>query len=94
LANRLRKVIRSCSPDSHSPISGSLGISLFPEHGNTPSGLVRFADLAMYQSKSRSGDCQLFYDPGMKFAQLNPLPRDTALPQVKRRQFQSVTTQQ
>jgi len=36
----------------HVEISGSVGISCFPEHGNSVSTLLRCADVAMYQAKS------------------------------------------
>jgi diguanylate cyclase (GGDEF)-like protein/PAS domain S-box-containing protein len=37
-------------------VSASIGIALFPEHGNTPAELLRRADVAMYHAKrSRSG---------------------------------------
>jgi predicted signal transduction protein with EAL and GGDEF domain len=65
LADEILAAVRACSP-SESPVSASIGISLSPEHATSASVLVRLADLAMYQSKSHSGDCRVFYDPGMK----------------------------
>lgn len=43
-------------------ISGSIGISLHPQHGDTPSQLMRCADVAMYLAKSRGTGFTL-YDP-------------------------------
>lgn len=43
-------------------ISGSIGISLSPEHGDTPSQLMRCADVAMYLAKNNSMGCSI-YDP-------------------------------
>jgi len=65
MADRILAAVRGCSPPASS-VSASVGISLAPEHGTSASVLVRLADLAMYQSKSHSGDCRVFYDPGLK----------------------------
>jgi diguanylate cyclase (GGDEF)-like protein len=35
-------------------ISGSIGISIYPQHGDTPSQLMRCADVAMYLAKNNS----------------------------------------
>jgi len=43
-------------------VSASLGISLFPEHGQCPSTLLREADIAMYVAK-RSGGGFALYSP-------------------------------
>lgn len=43
-------------------ISGSIGIALSPEHGDTPSQLMRCADVAMYLAKNNSMGCAV-YDP-------------------------------
>lgn len=43
-------------------ISASFGITLFPEHGRTPSALLREADIAMYVAK-RSGGGYMVYAP-------------------------------
>ncbi len=37
-------------------VTGSLGLSLYPEHGDTVDELVRHADAAMYHAKSRGRD--------------------------------------
>ena len=41
-------------------LSGSLGISLFPQHGDNASDLMRRADLAMYAAKAGAGGARLF----------------------------------
>ncbi|MCG8315251.1 MAG: EAL domain-containing protein [Pseudomonadales bacterium] len=43
-------------------INASIGISLFPEHGENSHALLRCADVAMYYSKSQ-GEAKAFYDP-------------------------------
>ena len=65
LADVILESVRACSPNGCN-VSASIGISLWPEHGLSPCALVRLADLAMYQSKSRNGDCGLFYEPAAK----------------------------
>ncbi len=50
----------------------SIGIAVYPDHGDTPEQLLRNADAAMYLAKnSGRGNCQ-FYDP----ARCPRLPRD------------------
>jgi diguanylate cyclase (GGDEF)-like protein len=66
VAERILEEVRACAPAGSSGVSASIGISLSPEHGTSADVLVRLADLAMYQSKSHSGDCRVFYDPAMK----------------------------
>ncbi len=41
-------------------LGGSLGISLFPEHGDNTSDLMRNADLAMYAAKAGAGGARMF----------------------------------
>lgn len=43
-------------------ISGSVGIALSPEHGNTFSDLCRAADLAMYHAKTKGRNTFSYYD--------------------------------
>lgn len=63
-----RKLLHSVSQtfvlDGHRVQSGvSIGISIFPGHGETPEQLLRHADAAMYLAKhSGRGNCRL-YDP-------------------------------
>ena len=37
-------------------ITISLGVAAFPEHGTTPDALIRAADQALYDAKSRGRD--------------------------------------
>ena len=46
-------------------VSGSVGISLFPQDGLDANMLVRNADVAMYQAKSRGRNGYQFYSPDM-----------------------------
>jgi diguanylate cyclase (GGDEF)-like protein/PAS domain S-box-containing protein len=44
---------------------GSIGISIFPEHGEDIDSLIKKADIAMYEAKSQGGDRWTLYDPVM-----------------------------
>jgi diguanylate cyclase (GGDEF)-like protein/PAS domain S-box-containing protein len=46
-------------------VTGSIGISLFPGDGQDAELLVRHADMAMYQAKSRGRNGYRFYSPAM-----------------------------
>lgn len=43
----------------------SVGISLFPEHGDDIDGLIKKADVAMYDAKAHGGGRYAVYDPAM-----------------------------
>lgn len=47
-------------------IGVSIGIAMFPEAGDTIEQLIRNADLAMYQVKSRGKDSYCFFDSSMR----------------------------
>jgi diguanylate cyclase (GGDEF)-like protein/PAS domain S-box-containing protein len=49
-------------------ISASIGIAVYPEHGETIDELLRHADIAMYQVKGRGKNGHAFYDPAMQDA--------------------------
>ncbi|TVX96876.1 EAL domain-containing protein [Cohnella terricola] len=50
--------------DNELYVNASIGICMYPEHGDSFETLVRHADLAMYEAKIRKCGCQLF-DPGI-----------------------------
>ncbi len=41
----------------------SIGVAVFPDHGEDPESLLRFSDIAMYEAK-RASDSIRFYEPG------------------------------
>lgn len=47
-------------------ITCSIGISIYPEHGNDMETLMKNADVAMYWSKDKGKDGFSFYEPHMK----------------------------
>jgi diguanylate cyclase (GGDEF)-like protein/PAS domain S-box-containing protein len=46
-------------------ISGSIGISLYPQHAATTTDLIKHADTAMYQAKKEGKNRYTFYDTAM-----------------------------
>lgn len=42
-------------------VTGTMGVALYPSHGDDARALLRCADIAMYQGKSQSGDAVRFY---------------------------------
>ena len=53
--------------DSHQEvlISPSIGISLYPDHGQVPNELLKHADTAMYQAKERGRNTWMIYNDAM-----------------------------
>lgn len=49
-------------------ISPSIGISLYPDHGKSPSDLLKFADTAMYQAKDHGRKTWMVYTDAMDAA--------------------------
>lgn len=47
-------------------ISPSIGISLYPQHGEDINTLIKNADLAMYHSKEKGRNCYSLFTPNMK----------------------------
>ncbi|MEH7072523.1 putative bifunctional diguanylate cyclase/phosphodiesterase [Neobacillus drentensis] len=47
-------------------ISPSVGISLYPQHGEDINTLIKNADLAMYHSKEKGRNCYSLFTPNMK----------------------------
>ena len=52
--------------DSHSAnLTGSIGVSIFPEHAQTPSDLLKYADIAMYQAKVQGRNNVQYFNEAM-----------------------------
>jgi EAL domain-containing protein (putative c-di-GMP-specific phosphodiesterase class I) len=43
-------------------VSGSLGISLYPDHSDNPNTLIRYADSAMYSAKEHGKNTYAYYE--------------------------------
>ncbi|PJC87452.1 GGDEF domain-containing protein [Vibrio sp. HA2012] len=46
-------------------VTCSIGITLYPEHGDTAETLIKFADLAMYEAKNDGRNCYQFFSGRM-----------------------------
>ena len=60
-------------------ITTSIGIGIYPNHGNTPFTLMKNADTAMYQAKSSGRNNFLFYDADMSSLDEKRLSLETDL---------------
>ncbi len=60
-------------------ISGSIGISLYPDNGTDTQTLMKNADIAMYRAKQRSGNTSEFYRADMNAHAMTRLHLETAL---------------
>ena len=67
-------------------VRASIGITRFPEDGNTIEELLRNADLAMYQAKHSGRSCAVFFDRKMARA-LTPPAESGLFRAVRRREF-------
>lgn len=54
-------------------VTASIGISLYPSHGETVESLLKCADVAMYQAKKRGGNRALFYTTGISHSTVEDL---------------------
>ena len=63
-------------------ISASIGISVFPEDGHRPEELLRFADIAMYQSKIKGRGQSCWYRPEFSEQIVERLGTEQALRQA------------
>jgi diguanylate cyclase (GGDEF)-like protein len=54
-------------------VSPSVGVALYPEHGLSPSELIKHADAAMYLAKARGRANVQFFDPGTASAAYSAL---------------------
>jgi len=63
ILSRLREVHSIGKHSIH--ITASIGISTYPEHGEDPETLIKYADTAMYHAKERGRDNYQFFSPNM-----------------------------
>ena len=70
-------------------VTPSLGIALFPENGRTADVLLKHADTAMYQAKSRGRDNYQFFSKAMNIAAVERLEKENGLRQaLERNEFE------
>ncbi|HEX7348833.1 MAG TPA: EAL domain-containing protein [Rhodanobacteraceae bacterium] len=74
-------------------ISPSIGIALYPDHGQTPADLLKCADTAMYQAKERGRNTWAVYHAGMDAQARGHATMVTALRRALERNELSMTYQ-
>ena len=67
-------------------VSASIGVSLFPQHAQQATRLIRNADVAMYRAKQLGGDCAHFYHPRLDMHSLERLSLESRLRRALHRQ--------
>ena len=60
-------------------ITASIGIAVYPDHGQDCENLIKYADVAMYQAKESGRNCYLHFDPVMNASSYERLQLETAL---------------
>jgi diguanylate cyclase (GGDEF)-like protein len=72
IAERLRGAIQAELADSPAPITCSVGVASFPEHGATLEQLMRAADYALYAAKDAGKNRTVLYDEGLRYGAAIP----------------------
>ena len=71
IGGQLRKPVKH---DGHEfVITPSIGISIYPDHGDNVEDLLKNADVAMYQAKDAGRDCARFYSGTLAIRSLHGL---------------------
>ncbi len=65
-------------------VTPSIGVAMFPQHGQTPAELIHHADQAMYRAKSSGRARCRFFEPRMAEAALSELAMESRLAQAVR----------
>ncbi|HEX9392927.1 MAG TPA: EAL domain-containing protein [Usitatibacteraceae bacterium] len=60
-------------------VSGSIGISVYPQHGESPDALIRNADAAMYLAKEDGRNSFRFFVPGLAASALESLSMESGI---------------
>jgi diguanylate cyclase (GGDEF)-like protein/PAS domain S-box-containing protein len=60
-------------------ITTSIGISMFPHHGNDLNALIKSADLAMYRSKEKGRNCYSIFSSNLKQQAIDRLDKEVLL---------------
>ncbi len=59
--------------------TASIGMAIFPDHGEAPDVLIRNADIAMYHAKARGKNCCLPFQPSMSQAHTDRIALESEL---------------
>lgn len=82
----LKTLTAPVSLDSHEvPLSASVGIAIYPEHGATPKELIAHADAAMVAAKQRGSGSLQFYNSAMSEAAYHAIVMEQQLYEAARR---------
>jgi diguanylate cyclase (GGDEF)-like protein len=84
VAQRLLAALAAPVPlaDGAHDVSASIGISVYPEDGDTFDALLKHADVALYQAKDAGRNAYAFYDRRMSEAALQRLALESSLRQA------------
>ncbi|MFO0754438.1 MAG: EAL domain-containing protein [Thermodesulfovibrionales bacterium] len=63
-------------------LSTSIGISIYPDDGESTEALLKNADIAMYHAKEKGGDTYQFYNPAMNARTLERIMLESSLHQA------------
>jgi diguanylate cyclase (GGDEF)-like protein/PAS domain S-box-containing protein len=85
--NVCEKIMRSMEDDfeiygQKLNVTTSIGISIYPKHGNDLNALVKGADLAMYQSKDKGRNCYTLFSATMRDCAIERMDKEILLRQA------------
>ncbi len=65
-------------------VTPSIGVAIYPAHGETPAALIKHADIAMYRAKLQGRAAWRFFEPAMAEAAYAELAMESRLAQAVR----------
>jgi diguanylate cyclase (GGDEF)-like protein len=66
LAEHIRRAISTSQFDTTAPLTVSVGVAVYPQHGTEREDLIRSADFAMYRSKEDGKNRVTLYDQSLE----------------------------
>lgn len=84
VANKIVSIVKEpiVFGDQTLNLGTSIGISVYPQNGETSEALIKSADIAMYKAKDEGRDNYQFYTPEMKALALERMENEAALRNV------------
>lgn len=81
VANKIVSIVKEpiIFGDQTLNLGTSIGISVYPQNGETSEALIKSADIAMYKAKDEGRDNYQFYTPEMKALALERMENEAAL---------------